>query len=136
MVAAQVGRSIDEIFERRGEAFFRAAETEALRAVPFERAIVVTGGGMVLRAENIERLRLLGTVVQLAADGETLCARLAGETTRPLLRTDNPRQTLSEMWRLREPLYRAAADLVVDTSGLCAREVAEEILRRIEHGRA
>ena len=59
-----------------------------------QAAIVVTGGGIVLRPENVELLRELGTVVHLAAEEETLFARISRRSTRPLLRTENPRATL------------------------------------------
>lgn len=128
MVRARFALPIAEIFSVHGEAAFRDAETAALGKIPLERAIVVTGGGVVMRAENVERLRRLGTVVNLTADEETLFARVSRRATRPLLRTDNPRQTLSEMLRIREPLYRAAADVVIDTANLNHGEVADAII--------
>lgn len=133
IVAAQFGLTIAEIFDRYGEDKFRAAETEALSKLSPERdGIVVTGGGIVLRSENVERLRQLGTIVYLSADEETLFARISRRPTRPLLQTANPRETLRELLAGRLPLYRAAADLEVDTSRLKHDEVARRILERVE----
>ncbi len=136
MVRARFGLKIAEIFARFGEAEFRAAETEALAQIPARPAILVTGGGIVLRQENVATLRMLGIVVRLAADEETLFERVSRRPTRPLLQTENPRATLSEMLRLREPLYHAAADFTVDTSTLGHEEVAQLILKQAENVRS
>jgi hypothetical protein len=87
---------------------------------------------VVLRQENVDTLRRLGTLVNLTADEETLFERVARRDTRPLLRSDDPRATLSELLRVRTPRYRAAADFEVDTSALAREEVAQAILSRIE----
>ena len=131
MVAARYGLSITDIFAQHGEEAFRDAETEALAQVPERAAIVVPGGGIVLRAENVERLRRFGIVVHLTADKETLFERVSRRQTRPLLHTENPRHTLSELLRVRAPLYLQAADLTVDTSELRHEEVADRILEQI-----
>ena len=85
-----------------------------------------------LRPENVKVLRELGRVVSLEADEETLFRRISRRVTRPLLQTGNPRATLVELLRVRDPLYRAAADVRLDTSGLTRDEVADAILKRIE----
>ena len=134
MVAARFGLTVSEIFESRGEEVFRGAEAEALREVSGKRgAIITTGGGILLRPENADLVRQLGTVVHLEADEETLFRRINRRTTRPLLRTENPRATLKELFRVRLPLYRAAADLEVDTSLLTHDEVAKKILKHIQN---
>jgi shikimate kinase len=133
MVAARFGLTILEIFERHGEPAFRDAESEALRAVSGKgRAIVVTGGGIVLRPENIALLRALGTVAFLTADENTLFGRLSRRPTRPLLRTENPRATVTALLQKRLPLYRDAADFQVDTATLTQEEVARLILAKVE----
>lgn len=132
MVAARFGLGIPEIFARHGEEAFRAAESEALAQVPAQAAIVVTGGGMALRADNVIMMRQLGTTVHLVADEATLFERLSRRTTRPLLQTENPRATIAELLRVREPLYREMADVTVDTSALTHDAVVETILARIQ----
>ena len=137
MVAARFGLSIAEIFAKHGEEKFREAETKTLRELSGKaQAIVVTGGGIVLRPENVELLREIGTIVYLSADEETLFKRISRRQTRPLLRTENPRATLNELLEKRLPFYRSAADVEVDTSHLKHDEVARTILNRLEeHGR-
>jgi shikimate kinase len=133
MIASRFGLTISQIFEKRGEEQFRDAESEALEELSGEAdAIIVTGGGIVVRQTNTARLRELGSVVFLTADEETLFRRISRRPTRPLLRTADPRATLKELLQSRLPLYRAAADVEVDTSGLTHDEVARSILKRME----
>ena len=133
MVVAQFGVPIAQIFEKHGEERFRIAETDVLRKLAPERpAIVVTGGGIVLRAENVDLLKQLGTVIWVTAEEATLFERAARRNDRPLLQKENPRAVFSKLFRERESLYAAAADLLVDTSTLTHDEVAETILNRLE----
>ena len=132
-VAAEFGMLIPQIFEEHGEEKFRNAETEVLRKLSPDRpAIIVTGGGIVLRKENVDLLKQLGTVVWLGADEATLFERASRRNDRPLLQRENPRAVFSKLFRERESLYAAAADLRVDTSMKTHDEVAETILNKVE----
>jgi shikimate kinase len=125
---------ISEIFSTHGEEHFRDLETETLRSMsPEEPAIIVTGGGIVVRGENVDLLRQLGTVVWLDVDQATLRMRIRRFSDRPLLHTTNPEATLSELLAAREPLYRRAADLRVDISQKNPEEIAELILANIKN---
>ena len=128
LVRERFGLPISGIFQRYGESVFRDAETEVLSAIPEKAAVIVTGGGIVLRPENVTKLRTLGRVVHLTADEETLFARVSRRKTRPLLQTENPRQTLAEIVKARAPLYRAAADVTIDTSAMTHEQVADAIV--------
>src|SRR4051794_11559569 len=133
MVRAHFGLAITEIFDKHGEEKFREAETEVLRELAGKGAvIIVTGGGMVLRQGNRELLQALGAVIHLSADEETLFARISRRRTRPLLRTDNPRQTVSDLLAARLPLYQEIADAEVNTSSLTHEQVAGRILESIK----
>ena len=132
MVASNFGMSIPEIFAERGEKKFRKAETEALRRVRTEeQTIIITGGGIVLREENVEILRSQTAIVWLDGDEETLFARASRKQNRPLLQTKNPRKTFSQIFRTRRPLYAKIADIRVDTSVLTDEEVAVAILAKL-----
>ena len=135
IVAANFGMSIPEIFAEHGEKKFREAETEALRRVRTEeQTIIITGGGIVLRNENVEILKRLGVIVWLDGDEETLFARAYRKKNRPLLQTKNPRKSFSEILGARRSLYANIADIRVDTSILTDEEVALAIpakLRRM-----
>ena len=131
MISARFGLEVSEIFIRFGEDEFRAAERDALAQIPVQPAIVATGGGIVLRAENLEILRRLGIIVNLTTAEETLFERAFCGAIRPLLQTENPRATLSKMLRLRQPLYRQIADFEVDTSTLQSEKICELILKQV-----
>jgi shikimate kinase len=123
---------IEKIFSIHGEEHFRELETETLRSLSAEeRAIIVTGGGIVLRSENVDLLKRLGAVVWLDADEATLRTRIHRLSDRPLLRTANPEATVSELLQARESLYRNAADLRVDISQKNPEQIAELILKNI-----
>lgn len=109
-------RSIAEIFERDGEPFFRARETEVLlRLVKGEPCVLSTGGGAFLSEVNRAAIAGQGISVWLRADLELLWQRVRHKTTRPLLRTENPRETLRSLYEARVPHY-AKADLTVDAA--------------------
>jgi shikimate kinase len=137
IVASKFGISIPEIFARYGEKKFREAETEALRQMPTEeQKIINTGGGIVLRKENIGILRSHAVIVWLDGDEETLFARASRKRNRPLLQTENPRKTFAQILGARRPLYANIADIRIDTSVLTDEEVAMAILaklRRVNH---
>lgn len=106
--------TIAEIFARDGEAFFRAKEAQVIsRLLDGVPSILSTGGGAFLQAGNREAITAAGVSVWLRADIGLLWNRVKHKTTRPLLRTPNPRETLEELCRIRNPQY-AKADLVVD----------------------
>ncbi len=123
---------IEKIFLTHDEEHFRDLETETLRSLSAEEpAIIVTGGGIVLRSENVDLLKRFGAVVWLDADEVTLRTRIDRLSDRPLLRTANPEATLSELLEAREPLYRNAADLRVDISQKNPEQIAELILKNV-----
>ena len=129
MIASRFGISIPEIFSTRGEQVFREAEMKLLRELRTDQlAILVTGGGVVLREENLNLLKRLGLVVWLDADEETLFQRASQNSSRPLLQSANPRKTFSELLEARRPVYARIADIRIDTASLTDDEVAEKIL--------
>lgn len=134
IISSKLKVPIKEIFSTHGEEYFRNLETETLRSMSLEEpAIIVTGGGIVLRGENIDLLRQLATVVWLDTDETTLRARIHNLRDRPLLQTANPGASLSELLAAREPLYRRAADLRVDVAQRSPEDIAELILENIKN---
>jgi shikimate kinase len=128
MIATALGMRISDIFSHLGQERFRAEETAILEKLETRvRSIIVTGGGAILRPENVARLRELGTVVCLTADLDTLLERLGRRSNRPLLQTENPAETVEKLLQEREPLYQEAADLTIDTTALSHDEVARSI---------
>ncbi|MEO0916834.1 MAG: shikimate kinase [Pseudomonadota bacterium] len=113
-ISKAANMSIAEIFERDGEPFFRDRESEVIsRLLSGPPCILSTGGGAFLRAENRAMISERGAALWLRAELELLWQRVKHKTTRPLLRTDDPRATLAAIQAERDPLY-ALADIVVD----------------------
>lgn len=109
--------SISEIFARDGEEFFRARETEVLsRILEGPHGVVSTGGGAWMRAENRDLIRARGLSVWLNVDLETLWHRVRQRSTRPLLKTPDPKGTLTRLIDERYPVY-ASAELVFQARG-------------------
>jgi shikimate kinase len=133
IVASKSEMSVPELFAKQGEEEFRKLETEALRSLPTtEQTIVVTGGGIVLRKENLELLKRLGVVIWLDGDEETLFQRASRSGKRPLLHGKNPRQAFAQMLKVRLPLYAKTGYLRIDTSVLTDEEVAVAILSKLK----
>jgi shikimate kinase len=133
MIVSKFGLPIPEIFAQHGEDEFREAETETLRTLAITgSAVIVTGGGIVLREQNRALLKRLGAVVWLKADEATLLKRASRTGDRPLLQHKNPRNAFVEMLQARLPLYAKIADIRVDTSALTGEEVTLAILSKFK----
>jgi shikimate kinase len=139
IVALKFGISIPDVFSKYGEQAFREAETQVLRETEqAKQSIIVTGGGIVLREENVNFLKRLGAMVWLDGNEKTLFERASRARNRPLLQGDNPREVFARMLEVRLPLYARIADIRIDTSVLTDEEVAVAILsklRKLGHNR-
>ncbi len=132
--AAQM--TVAEIFARDGEAFFRARESEVLaRLLNGPPAVLSTGGGAFLAPQNRAAITARGVSVWLKADLELLWQRVRHKTTRPLLRTPDPKGTLVRLLDARAPVY-ALADLVVEAEAdLSVDQMAAKVVRALAlHG--
>jgi shikimate kinase len=127
------GASISEIFEREGEAGFRALERRTLRALAGTPAVVALGGGAIAQKGVAELLKRSGTVVYLRARPETLLDRVGQASERPLLARLDPSQRLDRLRTLLEQRasYYAKASCSVDTDGKSVEEVAAEVERHL-----
>jgi shikimate kinase len=129
LIVDRSGMEIPGIFATHGEAGFRDLETAALESLgSVTRTVLATGGGAVLRECNRALLRELGFVVALTATEEVIFERVSRNKRRPLLQTDNPRETVAGLLAERRPLYAEAAQFSLDTSSLSHAEAAELIL--------
>lgn len=122
-VEEQCGMTIPEIFAAHGEAYFRAAEHRAAEALGKESGMVIaTGGGIVLREDNVDALRQNGSIVYIERDLSLLATE-----GRPL--SKDP-ETLRRMYEARLPLYRKSSSLCVEnnsTVAACAAAIREAL---------
>jgi shikimate kinase len=124
--------TIAEIFERYGEAFFREKETQIIaRLLEGPPCILSTGGGAWMSERNRRILTEKAAVLWLKADLDLLWSRVRHKTTRPLLRTDDPHRTLSDILKERTPVYRLAPLKVHVEPDWSIAETAERVLERL-----
>jgi shikimate kinase len=128
----RAGRSIQEIFAAEGETGFRDREQAILNELAnLEKHVIATGGGVILRPANRERLRASGLVVWLTASPATICQRLEADpitaSRRPAL-SQGGLAEIQELLQQREPLYRKTAICEIDTEARSPEALADAIL--------
>ena len=122
------GMAITDIFGTFGEQRFRDIESETIRkTAAMENVIISTGGGAVLREENMSALGEKGMIFCLKAAPETILRRTSGNADRPLLNVEDPLTRIRELLESRRPFYERAG-IVIDTEGKTPLQVAEEIV--------
>ncbi len=132
-IELRTGVRIPVIFEIEGEPGFRKREAEAIaRMTGMDNVVLATGGGAILDAENRRHLGERGVVVYLHAQPRELWHRTRRDKTRPLLQGADPRVRLEELYAVRDPLYRAIADIVIDTGRQSAGALLGELIPRLE----
>jgi len=135
VIEENAGADIPWIFDKEGEDGFRRRETHALHELTQEYGaaiVMATGGGAVILDENREILRQGGLVVYLYASVSQQLARTSKSNHRPLLKNGNPKQILSNLFKIRDPLYREVASLIVETDSRNPKVVANKVLDAIK----
>jgi len=132
MIVVSQEKPIKEIFAEEGEEAFRNYETETLRSLEnTSRTVIATGGGIILRPENRQLLKKMGTVIYLRANFETLVRRVSKSDKRPLADLSKGIERLQSLFDSRTNLYEEA-DIVIDTDNFDSRQIANYILKRLE----
>jgi len=132
-IEARTGVRVAVIFEIEGEAGFRRREAETIeRMTAMDNVVLATGGGAILDPINREHLKQRGYVIYLHATPRELWRRTRHDKSRPLLQGADPRARLEEIYRLRDPLYRETADLIIDTGRQSANALLAELMPRLE----
>jgi shikimate kinase len=125
--------TINEIFRNFGEQKFRDIETGMIKKLSGNKNVIIsTGGGAVLRQENIDTLRENGIIVCLMATPETILKRTSHNSNRPLLQVEDPFGKIKELLNFRRPFYEKA-DIMIDTEGKTPIQIAEEIIEKIRN---
>lgn len=129
MIEQREGMRIPEIFEKKGELYFRDAESRLLKELKdMEPMVISCGGGMAMRPENAALMKQAGLVVLLTAAPETILERVRNDDSRPLLRGHMNTAYISQMMQRRWTRYEAAADVKVATDGRSVDSICTEIL--------
>ena len=131
-VELQTGADIPWIFAKEGESGFRERETRAIDELTQQPNIILaTGGGAVLSAENRHFLHERGIVIYLNAPVDVQLARTAKDKSRPLLQQPNPRKILQDLYRVRDPLYRQVAHIIMPTGHTYPRHMVHQLLQQL-----
>ena len=124
---------MEAIFSQYGEEHFRQLETELLEELQSREHIVIScGGGIVLREENIDKLKKQGKVVLLTASAEVILERVKENGERPLLKGNKNIEWICKMLEERADKYAKAADVTVNTDGKTVLQICEEMIQKLE----
>ncbi len=132
MIEGMAGKRISDIFSSEGEARFREYERQVVaQLASAEKSVISTGGGMIMNPENLAILREHALVVCLWATAETILKRVGHQTHRPLLRVENPLETIRGLLQERRPFYRQA-DVLLSSDFRKPREVATHVVHEFK----
>lgn len=137
IMAGRLALSTPEIVQKHGWSYFRDQESTIAQEVSAtDNKLISTGGGVVLKPQNVAALKRNGIIVLLRASANVLIKRLGDARDRPPLTSakslnDEVRQVLRE----RQKLYEAAADIVIDTDKLRPAQIADKIIASLEEGK-
>ena len=137
VLVAEAGKSVAEIVAQGGWEEFRRLEKDLVARYRASRGwVLATGGGVVLDPENVEALRENGIIIWLTADPATIQSRLEADRPRdafrPSLTGGDTVNEVLEVLQAREPLYRAAAQIIIATAHQSIPQVIQAILAALE----
>lgn len=132
LIVREAGKSISQIFVEDGEPFFRDLESKIARGLDnYIHYVIATGGGLVLRPENMAALERAGRVVLLEASAETIYERTKRHSHRPLLQGPDPRGNIQRLLDERREAY-GRIGLRVATDGRSHEQVIDAILSELQ----
>ncbi len=132
MIEKKEGCSIREIFEKRGEPYFREVEKEVIKEAIRKRHVVISaGGGAIIDEENLGNLKRDGFIICLEASPDIILERTKGLKSRPLLNVPDPKKEIAALLKKRGPYYKKA-DLSINTDSLSVEQVVERIMAALE----
>ena len=131
VIERQEACPITEIFETKGEPYFRKLESNLLKKISTQKNLVVScGGGLICNKKNLKILTETGIVFNLAASAKTIYERTKKYNHRPLLNVDNPVLKIDELIKIRNQYYNKAHH-TIDTTDVNPDEVAEKIINEL-----
>ena len=133
VIIEKAQQSIPEIVEQSGWDYFRDLESTVCKEIGRQDNLVIdTGGGAILRSDNVEHLKTNGVIFWLTADIQTIVNRIGGDTQRPSLTGSKSFvEEIEDVLRERRPKYQAAADHTVSTDDLLPTQVAQAIVAQL-----
>jgi shikimate kinase len=132
-IVRRAGQAIPEIVTQHGWEHFRDLEAEVCRDLAGKDGLIIdTGGGVILRQENVDRLKANGRLFWLTAAIPTIIQRIGSDTQRPSLTGKKSfTEEIEEVMRERRPKYQAAADHQIDTDGRSLAQVTDAVMAKL-----
>jgi len=129
-IEKKTGANIPWIFDVEGESGFRDRESAVINELSeLKRAVLATGGGAMMRPENRDAVTKSGYVIYLNTSVDQQFHRTHKDKNRPLLQGQNDAyKVLSDLYELRDPIYRSVADLVIDTDKKALKNIVKDIV--------
>ena len=135
-IVKEAGQTIPQIVKQFGWDHFRELETRICRKLQDHTDLVIdTGGGLILKEENVKMLKPKGKIFWLTAEVSTIASRISGDTQRPSLSgTKSFVEEIEEILEIRRPHYQAAADVIIPTDNATPESIVNQILGDLEIG--
>jgi len=128
LIVLREKKPIHLIFKEDGEKYFRKIEAIIIKEVSsLSKTVISTGGGVLLKTENLENLKQNGILFHLFAPAEDIFNRIKYDKTRPLLDNSNPIETLKKLQKDREAFYNKA-NYTIDTAKSSIQKASAEII--------
>jgi len=122
---------VKDLFQIYGEEQFRHLETDLLRRLcKLENTILATGGGILTTPGNLDLLRSIGITIYLKTDLEDICERVSRNDRRPMLQTENPLETIQQLFGERESMY-SQAEYIIETQSLKMWHIVNKIIQNL-----
>ncbi len=131
IIEKKEGAAIREIFEKKGEPYFRRLEKEVVKEALQKKGLVISaGGGAIVDEENFKNFKKDGVIICLEASPDAILKRTKGLTCRPLLNVPDPKKKIEELLKETPPYYKKA-DFRINTDNLTVDQVAQKIIELI-----
>ena len=133
-IVKEAGQPIPQIIEQFGWDHFRRLETQMCQNLTDQKNLIIdTGGGLILKEENVTMLKADGKIFWLTAEVSTIVSRISGDTQRPSLSgTKSFVEEIGEILEIRRPHYQAAADVIIPTDNETAETIANQIVENLD----
>ncbi|WP_273483368.1 shikimate kinase [Desulforamulus ruminis] len=124
--------TVAQIFAKYGVKRFRGEEALLVSKLADRKGLVIaTGGGLVIKPENVEQLKKNGILIGLEASPETICKRVRNKRTRPLLARRNLQETVERMLEERKDAY-SVAEFTVNVDRLAPDQAVDIIIEYLK----
>ncbi len=131
-IEKRVGAPLIEYISKKGWKDFRKVESEAVRKVETENSIIDCGGGVIESKKNINHLRKLGRIIWLKASSEVIKSRIKDSKMRPSLQEENIIDEVDKVIKRRNPIYKSASDIEINTDNKSIEEVSKRIIKELD----